>query len=74
VNCVTLLSCNVRHYALYLVGHPKPTELVSLPAVGTRLPFCIDVPLNTCQSFVNRQSFVSGIEVNYCYSCFPNDF
>jgi len=22
VNCVTLLSCNVRYYALYLVGHP----------------------------------------------------
>jgi len=22
VNCVTLLLCNVRYYALFLVGHP----------------------------------------------------
>jgi len=45
VNCVTLLSRNVRYCALYVIGHPSLTEPVP-PAVDTNSPFCVDVSLH----------------------------
>jgi len=48
VNCDPLLLCNVRYYELYIVGHRWP----SFATVGTNLPFCFDVPLNTNQSMM----------------------
>jgi len=47
VNCVTLFLCNVRYYALYLIGHLQRPDLVSFVADGTNLPLYVDVPLNT---------------------------